>query len=364
MNIGEVTDILERWAPLELQEGYDNAGLIVGDPATEVKGVLVALDCTEEVVEEAIREGCNLIVTHHPIVFKGLKKLNGKNYVERVVIRSIQNNIALYAAHTNLDHVQTGVNHEIADRLKLTNRRILAPKRELLCKLVVFCPHDKADDVRKALFAAGGGAIGNYDECSFNLKGEGTFRGGDNTNPYLGEKGKRHTEPETRIEVLYQAHNERVLLNAMRAAHPYEEVAYDLYSLRNEDYTTGAGMVGELENEMAENDFLSLLKESMKTACVRHTALRNKPIRKVALCGGSGSFLLKNALRAKADVFITGDFKYHEFFDAEKRLVIADIGHYESEQFTVDLIEEVLKERLPGLTVMKTSVNTNPVSYF
>lgn len=364
MNIRAITDIMEQWAPLELQEGYDNAGLIVGDADTEVNGVLVTLDCTEEVVEEAIRERCNLIVAHHPIVFKGLKKLNGKNYVERVVIKAIQNNIALYAAHTNLDHVQTGVNHRIADRLGLINRRILAPKQNLLCKLVVFCPHNHAEKVRSALFSAGAGEIGNYRECSFNLKGEGTFLGGENTNPYVGEKGKRHTEPETRIELLYQSHSERKILKAMYDAHPYEEVACDLYNLRNQDHTTGAGMIGELEHEMPETEFLAFLKDKMNAVCVRHTTMRNKPVRKVALCGGSGSFLLENALRASADVFVTGDFKYHEFFDAESRLVIADIGHYESEQFTVDLIEDHLKSRLSDLALKRTSVNTNPVSYF
>jgi dinuclear metal center YbgI/SA1388 family protein len=364
MKIKEVTDCMEKWASLSLQEGYDNAGLIVGDSANEVTAVLVCLDCTEEVVEEAIRSGCNLIVAHHPIVFKGLKKLNGKNYVERVVIKAIQNNIALYAAHTNLDHVQTGVNHKIADRLGLVNRKILAPKSDLLCKLVVFCPHEHAEKVRSALFSAGAGGIGDYDECSFNLIGEGTFRGLDGSNPYVGEKGQRHTEPETRIEVLYPAYAEAEIIGTMKKAHPYEEVAYDLYQLRNIDQTTGAGMVGELKSEMEGKAFLSFLKESMKTGCVRHTALLNRNVQKVAVCGGSGSFLLKPAIASGADIFITGDFKYHEFFDAEDRIVIADIGHFESEQFTIDLIADFLAGKLSEVEIRKTSVNTNPVNYF
>lgn len=363
MKVKEVLSNLEKWAPLPLQESYDNSGLIVGDADAEVTGILVSLDCTESVIDDAIAQNCNLIVSHHPIVFKGLKRLTGSNYVERTVLKAIKNDIALYAIHTNLDNVQTGVNQRIADRLNLVNREILAPKKEHLRKLVVFCPHQHAEAVRSAMFDSGAGGIGDYDECSFNLKGEGTFRGLDNSNAYVGEKGKRHTEPETRIEVLYAAHQERRILNAMISAHPYEEVAHDIYSLENPDHTVGAGMIGELETEMDEMAFLLKLKKQMNTNCVRHTPLRGMPVKRVALCGGSGSFLLHRAKSSEADVFITGDFKYHDFFDADNQIVIADIGHYESEQFTIDLLVERLSKHFPNTLISATSVNTNPIHY-
>ncbi len=363
MRVKEVLSKLEEWAPLPLQESYDNSGLIVGDAEVEVTGILVALDCTEAVIDDAIAQNCNLIVSHHPIVFKGLKRLTGSNYVERTVIKALKNNIALYAIHTNLDNVQTGVNQRIADRLNLVNRKILAPKTAHLRKLVVFCPHQQVDAVRSAMFDAGAGSIGDYDECSFNLKGEGTFRGLEDSNAFVGEQGKRHTEPETRIEVLYAAHQEGTILTAMKTAHPYEEVAHDIYSLENTDNTVGAGMVGELEQEMDEMAFLLKLKKQMNTDCVRYTPFRGQPVKRVALCGGSGSFLLNRAKSSGADVFITGDFKYHDFFDADEQIVIADIGHYESEQFTIDLLIEYLANQFTNMSISATRVNTNPIHY-
>lgn len=363
MRVKEVLSKLEEWAPLPLQESYDNSGLIVGDANAEVTGILVSLDCTEAVIDDAIAQNCNMIVSHHPIVFKGLKRLTGSNYVERTVIMALKNNIAIYAIHTNLDNVQTGVNQRIADRLDLVNRKILAPKTEHLRKLVVFCPHQQAEAVRSAMFDAGAGGIGDYDECSFNLKGEGTFRGLENSNAYVGEKGKRHTEPETRIEVLYAAHQERAILSAMITAHPYEEVAHDIYALKNVDHTVGTGMVGELETEMDEMAFLLQLKKQMNTDCVRYTPLRGLPVKRVALCGGSGSFLLNRAKSTGADVFITGDFKYHDFFDADDQIVIADIGHYESEQFTIDLLLERMSSQFSNMRVTATRINTNPIHY-
>lgn len=364
MKVFEITKSLESWAPLDHQESYDNSGLIVGDANMELTGVLVSLDCTEAVVAEAMRKNCNLIVSHHPIIFGGMKRLTGNNHVERTVISAIKNDIALYAIHTNLDNIQTGVNNRIADRLELNDRKILAPKSGHLRKLVVFCPHDHAGAVRSAMFKAGAGAIGDYDECSFNLKGEGTFRGLENSNAFVGEKGEQHTEPETRIEVIYPKHLEHRIIEAMVEAHPYEEVAHDIYALTNTDKEIGSGMVGTIPSPMAQKDFLAFLKDRIQTECIRHTPLSDKPIQKVALCGGSGSFLLAAAKRAGADVFITGDFKYHDFFHAEGEILIADVGHYESEQFTVQLLGDYIREKFPTFAVHFTEENTNPINYF
>jgi len=364
MKIKDITNCLESIAPLSLQESYDNAGLIVGDPQQEVTGVVVCLDSIEAVIDEAIAKKCNLVVAHHPIVFNGLKQLNGKNYVERVVLKAIKNDIAIYAIHTNLDNVfWQGVNSKIAEKLQLHTTKILAPKKGLLNKLVVFCPFKKVEAVKKALFAAGAGNIGDYDECSFSTPGKGTFRGDESTNPYVGEKGQQHSEEEERIEVIYPSYKEKGILRAMVEAHPYEEVAYDCYQLKNSWQDVGSGLVGELVKPMDEKEFLSFLKTQMKTDCIRYTALRDKPIQKVALCGGAGSFLLQAAKGAGADVFITGDFKYHEFFDADGQLIVADIGHYESEQYTIELIAGLIKDKFANFAVHLTGIYTNPIKY-
>lgn len=364
MKLAQITNYLEQLAPLNYQEDYDNSGLIVGNANDEVHAALVALDCTEQIVDEAIAKNCNLIITHHPIVFKGLKKLNGKTYVERVVLKAIKNNIALYAIHTNLDHMAYGVNAMICKRLGIQNAKILAPKNNLLKKLVTFCPEAQAAQVRSALFEAGAGHIGNYSECSFNGQGTGTFKAGESTDPFVGEKGTQHHEAEVRIETIFKVQDERKLLLALLESHPYEEVAYDIYPIANKLETVGAGMVGWLSQEMEGHEFLALVKEQMQVKVIRHTALLPKKIKKVAVCGGSGSFLLKDAIAACADAFITADFKYHEFFDAEQHLIVADIGHYESEQFTSNLLIENIQEKFPNFAIRLTEHNTNPINYF
>ncbi len=364
MKLAELTHYLESIAPLNYQEDYDNAGLLVGNGQDEIHAALVALDCTEAIVDEAIAKNCNLIITHHPIVFKGLKKLNGKTYVERVILKAIKNNIALYAIHTNLDHVAHGVSAEICKRLGIQNGKILAPKPNLLRKLVTFCPSAQANSLRQALFAAGAGHIGNYSDCSFNTEGTGTFKAGQETNPFVGEQGRQHQEAEMRIETIFKVQDERKVILALLEAHPYEEVAYDIYPLANQLDTVGAGMVGWLPEEMEPLDFLHLVKDRMKAQVIRHTELLPKKIKKVAACGGSGSFLLKDAIRAGADAFITADFKYHEFFDAEKQLIICDIGHYESEQFTSNLLIDNIQEKFPNFAIRLTEHNTNPINYF
>ena len=364
MKLRDICNKLEEWAPLAYQESYDNSGLIVGDPETDVKGVLVSLDCLEHVVDEAISRDCNVVVSHHPIVFSGLKRLTGKNYVERTILKAIKNNISLYAIHTNLDNVVNGVSAKIAEKLGVENCKILSPKKDLLRQLAVYCPSSDAEKVRNELFKAGAGDIGNYDECSFTSIGEGTFRANEGCKPHLGEVGERHQEKEEKIEVIFPKHKEQSIISAMKDAHPYEEVAYQIYILDNVYENVGSGVVGKLSKSMASVAFLELLKSTMKTDCVRYSKLVKNKIETVAICGGSGSFLLSNAKRAKADILITADFKYHDFFDAEDDIIIADIGHYESEQFTKDLIYDLLTKKFSKFAVQLSKVNTNPIKYF
>jgi dinuclear metal center YbgI/SA1388 family protein len=362
--IRQLTAHLETLAPLAYQESYDNAGLIVGDPATEIRNVLVTLDATEAVVDEAIAKGCNLIVAHHPIVFKGLKKLNGKTYVERTVIKAIKHDIAIYATHTNLDNVVGGVNFMIARKLGLQNVRILAPKTQVLSKLVTFVPVADTQRVLKALYAAGAGQIGEYSNCSFRVEGTGTYQPGAGANPAIGRVGEYHEETENRLEVIIPTHQQGQILSALRQAHPYEEVAYYLTALDNQNQEVGSGAVGELRESLGSQSWLLYLKEHMRLDMIRYTPLPNRPIQRVAVCGGVGSFLLPDAIRAGADVFVTADYKYHEFFDADGRLGICDIGHYESEVFTKELIYDYLVKKFTTFAVILSDTNTNPVRYF
>ena len=363
MQIKEIAQIIESVAPLAFQESYDNAGLIIGQPDDEMNGILITLDITEEILDEAISKNLNLIVCHHPIVFSGIKKLNGTSYIERCVAKAIKNDIAIYAAHTNLDSVFGGVNSKICEKLNLQNCRILAPTPNFLKKLVTFVPVADAEKVRNALFETGAGQIGNYDSCSFNQTGNGTFRGNDQTNPYVGKKNQLHTEEETRIETIFPKHIQSKVIQALLQAHPYEEVAYDIYPLDNEYPQSGIGMIGELSEPADELGFLLKLKETFNCQVVKHTQLLGKPIQKVAVCGGSGSTYLSKAMAQNADIFISGDFKYHQFFDAESRIIIADIGHYESEQFTKEVFYELLTKKFPKFAVHLSDFSTNPVSY-
>jgi dinuclear metal center YbgI/SA1388 family protein len=362
--IRDLTAYLEALAPLAYQESYDNSGLLVGDPTAQIKGVLVTLDATEAVVDEAIAKGCNIVVAHHPIVFKGLKKLTGKTYVERTVIKAIKNDIALYAAHTNLDNVAGGVNFKIAEKLNLQNVRILAPKSQVLTKLVTFVPVADTQRVLDALHEAGAGQIGNYSRVSFRGEGTGSYQAGQGANPALGEVGEYHNEPEHRIEVIFPVPLQGAVLSALRNSHPYEEIAYDLYTLNNQHQEVGSGAVGELPQPVSGNAWLSYLKEQMNLNLIRYTPLSDRPIRRVAVCGGVGSFLLPDALRAGADVFVTADYKYHEFFDADGRIGICDIGHYESEVFTKELICGHLAKKFTTFAVILSETDTNPVRYF
>lgn len=362
MKITDVIRAIEDYAPLSYQESYDNAGLIVGNKNNIVSGVLICLDSTEEVVQEAIDKKCNLIVAHHPIIFSGLKKITGKTYIERTVIKAIQHDVAIYAAHTNLDNVLGGVNFKIADKLGLKNVQILSKKNQLLNKLVVFCPSSHAHQVREELFRSGAGAIGNYSECSFNTVGQGTFKASEQATPFVGEKKKLHVEDEVKIEVVVESFLMKQVVENMLKIHPYEEVAYDIYEIQNM-HQVGSGVVGDLEIPIDEVQFLNQLKKVFMAKGIRYTALRKSQIKRVALCGGSGSFLLNNAIAAGADIFISADFKYHQFFDADGRIVIADIGHYESEQYTKEIFYELLTKKITNFAVHLSEINTNPINY-
>jgi dinuclear metal center YbgI/SA1388 family protein len=363
MKVKDVTQYLESLAPRAYQESYDNTGLLTGEPAQEITGVLVTLDCTEDVVQEAIDRGANMIVAHHPIIFKGLKKLTGSNYVERTILKAIRHNLALYAIHTNLDNVHTGVNRKIGEKIGLTSLRILVPKKDTLSKLVTFIPQAQAESVLQALHEAGAGQIGNYQNCSFRVAGTGTFMPNQKANPHIGEAGKQESVEEVRAEVIFPTHAEATMLGALRKAHPYEEVAYYLTRLDNENQEVGSGMIGSLDQPMEPIEFLRRLKSNMNLNTVRHTRLLDKKVKKVAICGGSGSFLLHQAISAGADFFVTADFKYHEFFDADGQITVADIGHYESEVFTKELIVGILTEKFPTFAVNFSTTDTNPVRY-
>lgn len=364
MIVQDVINYLEELAPLNYAEDFDNVGLLVGDKSASVTGVLVTLDTLEEVVDEAIQNNCNLIVTFHPIIFKGLKKITGKNYVERVVLKAIKKDIAIYAIHTALDNAFTGVNHQICEQLGLINRNVLLPQPRTIKKLVTFVPNAQVENLRSALFNAGAGAIGNYNNCSFNVNGTGTFEGNENSNPVVGERGITHYENETQVSVTYARHIEGKVLKALFSEHPYEEVAYEITTLENNNQHIGMGMIGEFENSMDEKKFLSFLKERMQTNSIRHTALRDKPIKKVAVLGGSGSFAIGAAKAAGADAFVTADLKYHDFFTAENNIILADIGHYESEQFTKKLLVSYLTKKITNFAIVLSDKNTNPVQYF
>jgi dinuclear metal center YbgI/SA1388 family protein len=360
----EIIAALEGVAPLSLQESYDNSGLQVGDREMEVSGILVTLDLSEEVLLEAGKLGYNLVLSHHPVIFGGLKSITGKNASERIVKMAIQKEIAIYSGHTNFDAVTGGVNSAMAKRLGLADLEILEPAGGQLKKLVVFVPHTHLEQVRQAVFEAGAGHIGAYDMCSFSLEGKGSFRGSEGSEPYVGESGVLHQEPETRLETIVPAPLVSRVVRALTKVHPYQEVAYDIFPLDNMDPRIGMGMLGKLQDPMEEKVFLSFVKDRFNTGVIRHTALRGKAVQKVALCGGSGSFLMKRAIASGADVFVTGDVKYHQFFDADGRIVVMDIGHFESEQFTRELFYELLMKKFPKFAIRLSETDTNPIKYF
>ena len=363
MNVKSICELIEEVAPLALQESYDNAGLLVGDSQMEVTSALVCIDITDEVIDEALHKKCNLIISHHPLIFSGLKRITGQNEVQRCVAKAIKNDIAIYAAHTNLDNVLEGVSGRMAKKIGLNNVRILQPKQNALLKLVTYVPKIHSFAVREALFNAGAGQIGNYDSCSFNSEGTGTFKANSNAHPFVGKIDELHSEAETKIEVILPDYLKYKVLDALISSHPYEEPAYDFIALENSFNQVGAGVVGELEVAEDELFFLNRMKEIFNVPTIRHTQLLGKKIKRIAVCGGSGSSFLKDAITAKADIFISGDFKYHEFFEADNRILIADIGHFESEQFTKDIFFEIITKKMPTFAVQISDSKTNPINY-
>jgi dinuclear metal center YbgI/SA1388 family protein len=364
MTIHEISEALEQYAPLVFQEEYDNSGLIIGNPETEVSGVLIAVDVTGEVLDEALQNGCNLVIAHHPLIFKGMKRFVGEDLVQRLAVKAIRGQVAVYAMHTNLDNSVKGLNAWVSGLLGIKNCRILSPGQGLLSKLVTFCPVDHADRVRQALFDAGAGHIGNYDCCSFNLAGQGTFRASANTNPFVGEKNVLHAESEIRIEVILPRHLQLKVVSALLENHPYEEVAYDVYPLANTGEFSGSGMIGDLETPVTEQQFLKAVKKETGIPSLRHSGLTGKMIFRVAICTGSGAFLIRDAKKSGADAFLTADLKYHDFFEADEQLILADIGHYESERFAKDLIYDILIKKFPTFAFLISKINTNPVHYY
>ena len=371
MKIKNIISALDKLAPPMLQEDYDNSGLIYGDPEKEVNGVLLCLDITEPIIEEAINNNCQMIISHHPLIFRSIKKFIPDHFTSRILIRAIQEEIAIYSIHTNLDNVRLGVNHMLAEKLELENCKILKPQKGLLKKLVTFCPDIHLSDgsyvpdvVRQALFNAGAGYIGNYDSCSFNIHGEGTFRGLEGTDPFIGTKGELTSQNEIRVEIIFPAYHQRRVLEALLKTHPYEEVAYDIYPLDNVFEGAGAGMIGDLTVPSKETELLTFIKDQLGLPFIEHSAFINKKVSRIAICGGAGSFLIQDAIKAHADVYLTGDLKYHDFFEADGKILLADIGHYESEQFTIDLLYEYLIKIFNNFAFQKTKLKTNPINYF
>ncbi|GMN11895.1 Nif3-like dinuclear metal center hexameric protein [Croceitalea sp. MTPC9] len=364
MTVNAISQILEELSPLHYAEDFDNVGLLVGDPNQKVTGILVTLDTLENVVEEAITKKCNLIVSFHPILFKGLKKITGKTYVERVVMKAIASNIAIYSMHTALDNSNLGVNAKICSTLGIEKPKVLIPKKGTLKKLTTYVPKNSAKNLKNMLFSAGAGNIGNYSNCSFGVEGIGTFKAGENANPTLGEVGKTHLEEEIQLNITFLSKNESNILESLHKNHPYEEVAYEITSLDNTNQHIGMGMIGHLKQEMSEKDFFTHLKNVMKAKGIRHSAFLGKKVNKVAVLGGSGAFAISAAKNAGADVFITADIKYHQYFEAENKLVIADIGHFETEQFTKNLLVDFLTKKIPNFAVTLSESITNPIKYF
>ena len=365
MKVRDMVHVLEHWAPPSLQESYDNSGLLVGDLDEDVTGIVVSLDCTEEVVAEAVGKGANVIVSHHPIVFKGLKRFTGRTYVERTVMAAIRHGIHLYAIHTNLDNVADGVNKRLAELVGCTQEslRILRPQTNILKQVVVYVPVEHSEAVQNAMFGAGAGRIGHYDECGWSVEGQGTFRPLEGAQPYAGHVGVREQAGERRIEVVAAPENLTAVLHAMKATHPYEEVAHGVWTLENAHSNVGSGMIGVLPQATTEEMFLDDVKAALGCAALKHTKLLGRPVQKIAVCGGSGSFLLSDAIRSGADVFVTSDFKYHEFFDADGHIIVVDVGHYESEWQTTDLIVNRLNEKFPNFAVHLAKANPNPIHY-
>ncbi len=363
MKLSEICKYLDTEIPVSFQEEYDNSGLQIGFPHSDVSSALLTIDITEEVIDEAVKKGCNLIISHHPLIFKGLKKITGRSSTERLIVRAIKEDIAIYSAHTNLDVAGFGVSRKMASKLNLKNVKVLVPLKNRLLKLVTFIPESHLEKVRAALFEAGAGVTGNYDKCAFTVAGMGSFRAGENANPFVGETGKTHYENEIRFETVLYSHNKPDVIQALLAAHPYEEVAYDLYTLENDSHETGMGCTGEFDQPVSESDFLNLISSTFSQGCVKYSNLTGRKVKTVALCGGSGASLIGDAIGSGADAFVTADIKYHNFFDADNKILLVDPGHFESEKFTTEILYDLIIKKFPKFAVRFSETNTNPINY-
>jgi dinuclear metal center YbgI/SA1388 family protein len=363
MKVKDICSYIDKVVPVSFQESYDNSGLQAGDPDRVIESALLAIDMTEEVLEEAIEKSCGLIITHHPLLFHPLKQITGKTLSERIIIKAVRNNISIYSVHTNLDVVWNGVSFKMAEKLSLEEVRPLIYLKNRLLKLITYVPPSHIEKVRDAVFSAGAGVIGNYDSCSFNVEGTGTFRGNEKSDPFVGEAGKLHFEKEVRFETVLLSHLKDVVIEALLGSHPYEEVAYDLYPLENEYLMAGSGCIGTLPEQTSEKDFLDILSDVFNSRGVRYSKLLNKKIQKVALCGGAGIGFLGEAIRSGADAFVTGDIKYHDFFRADGRILLVDIGHYESEKFTTEILYHLITKKFPKFALRFSERNTNPINY-
>lgn len=364
MTINEALFEIEKHIPLKQAEDFDNVGLLCGNRGREVTGILICHDALENVIDEAIDKNLNLIITFHPIIFSGLKSLTGKNYVERSVLKAIENKIAIYAIHTAFDNDWFGVNYGICEKLGLKNQQILMPKSNNLKSLEVYVPTEYSEKVKEALFRAGAGNIGFYDECSFKISGNGTFRPIEGSNPFSGKKDIRENADEQMIAVIFESYKQNQILAAMKAAHPYEEVAYKILSLDNDNDYAGLGRFGDFEKEMEEGDFLKFVRKTFNLKVIRHSNFNGKKIKRVGVLGGSGASGIKAAMSKNCDAYLTGDVKYHDFFQNEGKMMICDIGHFESEQFVTQQLFEVLSEIFPKFAISKSIEKTNPVNYF
>jgi dinuclear metal center YbgI/SA1388 family protein len=364
MKVKDITGLLDKSFPSIYKEDYDNVGLLCGEPGREISSALISLDTTEEVVEEAISLGSGLIISHHPVIFGGLKRLTGNSMAERTLMKALRHDIAIYAAHTNADNQSGGINTRLAEKLGLQNIRILLPRAGELYKLVCYIPEEHADKVRQGIFASGAGQIGNYDSCGYNMEGEGSFRANEAANPFVGQQGELHYEKEVRFETIVPAHLLHAAKEAMLQSHPYEEPAYDIYPLANTYPLAGAGAIGTLKEAMGEKAVFDLVKEKLPVKLIRHSPLLDKPVKKIALCGGAGSELIRTARAKGADMYITGDVKYHQFFDAENKMLIADIGHGESEKISMEIFYDIVSKKMPNFAVHLSKLDTNPINYY
>jgi dinuclear metal center YbgI/SA1388 family protein len=363
MKLKDLCSYLDSAVPLSFQEDYDNSGLQIGLPEKEISSAMITLDITEEVIDEAVSENCDVIISHHPLIFKGIKRISGRTFTERILYEAVKHNIAIYSSHTNLDVFSNGVSRKMAEKLKLQNVKVLAPLKNRLLKLVTYIPESHLEKVREALFKAGAGVIGNYDKCGFTTQGTGSFRGNEKAEPFIGKKGEIHFEKEIRFETVLFSHLKDEVIKALLTVHPYEEVAYDVFTLENINIEVGLGCVGELYEAMHEEDFLKFVSSVFDAKGVRFSKTTGKPVRKIAICGGSGASLLNNAINSGSDAFITADIKYHNYFDAENTILLVDTGHFESEKFSTEILYDLIIKKFPKFAVRFSESNRNPINY-